>query len=156
MDTLSLTNLNPEFDIVNSSQLYFDQYEYRAVFYLQELPCLRNLKNDPDKDREMISWNLSQRKKFKDHLRQINWGGSWHNRDNAMPIGNEVEPNLLSFYDFYMSDLDTKKLIIQSGGYGYLYTNNKKYIEELSKLPFIKKVHGYQINVSFAKGTIIL
>jgi len=156
MDTLSLINSNPEFEVVNSSQLYFDQFEYRAVFYLQELPCLRNLKNDPDKDRKMISWNLSQRKKFKDHLRHVNWGGNWHSRSEGLPIGDEVEENLLSFYNFYTLESDTKRLIIQSGGYGYLYTNNKKYIEELSKLPFIKNVHVYQINVAFAKGTIRL
>lgn len=155
MDTLSLINSNLEFKVVNSSQLYFDQFEYRAIFYLQELPCLRNLKNDPDKDRQMISWNLSQRKKFKDHLRQVNWGGNWHSQ-NGLPIGDEVEPNLLSFYDFYTSDPDAKKLIIQSGGYGYLYTNNKKYLEELSRLLFIKNVSGFQINVVFPKGTITL
>jgi hypothetical protein len=103
----------------------------------------------------MISWNLSQRKKFKDHLRQVNWGGNWHSQ-NGLPIGDEVEPNLLSFYDFYTSDPDAKKLIIQSGGYGYLYTNNKKYLEELSRLSFIKNVSGFQINVVFPKGTITL
>lgn len=156
MDTLSLTDSNLKFNIVKSNQLYYDQFEYRIVFYLQELACLRNLKNDPEKDRIMISWNLDQRKKFKEHVRQVNWGGNWHNRASGLPIGPEVETNLLSFYDFYMSDLDAKKLVIQSGGYGYLYTNNKKYIEELSRLTFIKKVHGYQISVVFPKGTIIL
>lgn len=156
MDTLSLINSNPEFKQIESDHLFYDQFQYKFGFYLQELPCLRDLNNDPEKDRKKIAWNLSQRKKWSENRRSISWGGNWNSRMQGEPIGDDVEPNLLAFYDFYINDPDSKKLVIISGGYGYLYTNNKNHFYSLKSLPFIGHVACTRVSVVLPKNTIKL
>lgn len=124
---------------------YYDQFGYVAKFLLPEVSALRyNLDHD----------HIDQQLDYREHYRQINWGGSWQHI--GKPITNDVRSNCHKFCDFLLSRSLNYKFLIFDTHIGHYYTDVLDEINKLTTLSYIKVLNVKQALVDLPRNSIKL
>ena len=128
----------------HTDQLYYGQFRYCLSFRQPELYCLRKLPGADELNRI-----VDQRK---------GWESISPYGDDGLGsrFPDQIVKELHNTQDLLLASPDPIKFII-SYNYGYLYTNNLKFIEQLwTGMPYSKRVSVIEARVTKKKDLIVL
>ena len=148
MDTLSWTNSNLNYSIKKSNKLFFNEYQWSACGYLQEVNSVRGL----------TSVGLDERLRIKERYkrsgfyvpRSLGMVGSMHRE----PITDITKENLNSFINFF-NEQDLKYRLVLTTHRFYCYSNNIPFLEELLTLPGIVDPGITEIKINSDSGSLV-
>lgn len=148
MDTLSLTQQNPNFKSIDSDQLFYDHWQYCIRLRLDEASALRG-----NPDIEEITDVLNHRQQWRERVR-TRWPQNNFVRQHQ-PITDTTRDDLYAFADFLQQVTEPYKMVI-SVNQCWIYSNDSLLLERIGRLPFVRDVKYTQAVVVRAKNTIAL
>jgi hypothetical protein len=142
-----------KFDPIPKDRLFYDQFEYCLNFYLPEANCLRL------KDHALIDDTIDRRRQWREAARQ-RWAKGQRNHSTDLgrfwhDITESTVKDLHTVTDFLLNNNSDYKLVV-TVNHGYIYTNDLKFLDQLSELPQLTCKGYTQALVTRAKNTVQL
>lgn len=127
------------------TQPWFGEFRTSVRVYIKEATALRTL------DHAYISQVLERRRSWGRRLNKPNFGGSWRNNWHAIEITDEIENDLYSMCDFLLGHHSARRIQIY-GDWIYIYTNDKRIIDDLEAQPFANRRFPLLVTFCVDKG----